>query len=71
MTTGQRNQALVHRKVMKSIVETVVFCGRQNIPLRGHRDYSRLDDPQDFQTDENKGNFRALLRFGISAGDAD
>ena len=71
MTTGQRNQALVNLKVMKSIIETVVFCGRQNIPLRGHRDYGRLDDPQDFQTNENEGNFRALLRFRISAWDAD
>ena len=34
MTTGRRNQALVNRKVLKSIVETVVLCGRQNIPLR-------------------------------------
>ena len=56
---------------MKSNVETVVFCGQQNIPLQGHRDYDHLDDPQDFQTDENKGNFHALLRFRISAGDAD
>ena len=48
----------------------MVFCGLQNIPLRGHRDYGHLDDPQDFQTDENEGNFRALLRFRISAGDA-
>ena len=54
MTTGRRNQALVNRKIMKSIVGTVVFCGRQNIPLRGHRDYGRLDDHQDFQTDETK-----------------
>ena len=23
--------------VLKSIIETVVFCGKQNLPLRGHR----------------------------------
>lgn len=44
-----------------------MFCGIQNIPLRGHRDDGALFSEQN-QTD-NDGNFRALLRFWIDSGD--
>jgi hypothetical protein len=45
----------------------VVFCGRQELPLRGHRDHGPLlnENPQ------NDGVFRAALRFRIDAGDRD
>lgn len=49
---------------LKSIVETVIFCGRQGITLRGHR-----DDGPSLQTSANHGNFQALLQFRIDAGD--
>ena len=40
-----------NRKILNSIVETVVLCGRQNLALRGHRDDSKyFDNP-------NCGNF--------------
>ena len=42
---------------LKPIIKTIVFCGRQNIPLRGHRDDSTYYDR------ENPGNFQALLDF--------
>ena len=45
-----------------------MLCGRQNIPLRGHRDRStNLEGPQSEST--NHGNFWALLNFRICAGD--
>ena len=55
-----------NRKKMRSIVETIILCGRQNIPLRGHR-----DNMLDLERDEtaNKGNFWALLHFRVAAGD--
>ena len=42
------------------------MCGRQNIPLRGHR-----DSLNNFEHDPSAqhGNFWALLQFGIEAGD--
>ena len=41
------------------------FCGKQNIPLRGHR-----DDSQCLMIDDNNpGNFQKLLEFRIDAGD--
>ena len=43
-----------------SIIKTIIFCGRQNISLRGHRE----DD-----LSKNPGNFKALLKFRIDSGD--
>ena len=57
--------ALVRSNRLKllSILKTIVFCGRQSIPLRGHQEQSdhHLSNP---------GNVRALLHFRIDAGDA-
>ena len=46
----------------KSIVKTVIFCGQNNIPLRGKRD----DNPDDSNL---QGNFQALLDLCIDSGD--
>ena len=43
-------------KILKFIVRTIVFCGKQNIALRGHRD-------DNTSTATNQGNFRALLQL--------
>lgn len=54
-------------KIMETIVETVLLCGRQNIALRGHRDDAKYsNDP-----DTNTGNFQALLQYRINAGDSE
>ena len=57
----EENRAKLH-----STVSTVLFCTRQNLAFRGHRDSGRLtlEEPEN-----NDGNFRALLRFRIAAGD--
>jgi hypothetical protein len=88
-------QAEENRARLKPIVKTIILCGRQNMPLRGHRDDGRLlnsdsessddsDSDSDSATDRaidgnpdilksvvsrNSGNFRALLKFRIDAGD--
>ena len=55
-----------NRKKIKCIVETVIFCGRQGIALRGHRDdWKHVKDVPD----ENHGNFWALLQFRILSDD--
>ena len=51
-----------NRKKLKPIVKTVIFCGRQNIPLRGHCDDSRYDS-------SGKANFQALLDFRVDSGE--
>ena len=46
------------------IVEAVILCGRQNIPLRGYRDDSSFSD-DDFN---NTGNLQALLKYVVTCG---
>ena len=59
----QRNRA-----ILRSILKAVIFCGRQNIALRGHCE-SKLATDEESKHVCNSGNFRALLRFGMDAGD--
>ncbi|KAK3910159.1 52 kDa repressor of the inhibitor of the protein kinase [Frankliniella fusca] len=61
-----------NRNRLKPNLKTIVFCGQQNVSLRGHRDDGILmDEDQASQGSivENDGNFRSLLRFRIEAGD--
>ena len=54
-----------HRKLL-SIAETVIFCGRQGLAFRGHRD----DTPSTNEDScSNHGNFLALIHFRVQAGD--
>lgn len=57
-----------NRERLKPIVSTIIFCGQQNISLRGHRDDGPLYQEKDSPV-ENDGNFRAILRFRIDSGD--
>ena len=61
-----RKQIKTNRLKICSIIETIVLCGRQNIPLRGHHD-SSLDQEKD--PCATHGNFWALLEFRVSSGD--
>ncbi|KAJ8931949.1 hypothetical protein NQ314_015090 [Rhamnusium bicolor] len=55
-----------NRKILTTIIETIVFCGRQELSLRGHRDSGKLSlTEQKF----NDGNLRALLRYQFRGGD--
>ena len=49
----------------------IIVCGQQNIPLRGHRDFGKIDVSGcgRSQSAANDGNFRSLLRLMISCGD--
>lgn len=51
------------------IIKTIILCGKQNIPLRGHRDDGNLTEEDGSGSIANEGNFRSLLRFRIDAGD--
>ena len=61
----QRTTVVQNRLKLHSIVETII-CGRQGIPLRGHRDDHTCMDSDPLA---NHGNFMALLQFRIQAGD--
>ena len=62
MNEALRQQIKQNREILKSIFKTIIFCGRNNITLKGQRD----DDP----TNANlTGNFQALLEFRVDIGD--
>ena len=50
-----------NRAKLKSILDIIILCGRQNISLRGHNEYST--DPN-----SNLGNFNALLNLCMNSG---
>ena len=59
-----------NRQILSSIIKCIIFCGRQNIPLRGHRSESSLySGENNFATSGNPGNFQCLLQFRMDAGD--
>ena len=61
---------IFNQTVLKSIIETISFCGCQELSLRNHR-----DDPQFYNssllefTSVNVGNFLELIRFQVAGGD--
>ena len=63
---SQKNIEKLH-----SLVKCIVFCGRQNIGLRGHRNESlnSWDPIGSEEPDSNPGNFLALVHFRAAAGD--
>jgi len=55
-----------NRKVLASIIYSIIFYGHQNTAIRGHRDDGEIacDDGSSVQ----EGNFRALLKFWMHSG---
>ena len=55
---------------MKSIIETIIFCGRQALSLRGLRDGLQFYNSSLLELPSvNVGNFLELIRFRVAAGD--
>jgi hypothetical protein len=60
--TGRAEQIRKNRKNISPIIQTVILCGRQNIPLRGHRDSEKLIvEQENVKLIQNQGNFREIL----------
>lgn len=51
-----------NRSKLSTIIETIIFYGRQNISLRGFRDFELLDFKDSIKND---GNFCVLLRLRV------
>ena len=70
LSTQRAKQAAENRQRLKPIIDSIIFLGRQNIPLRGHRDDGcMLDQDGCDSSTVNQGNFRELLKFRVKAGD--
>ena len=70
MDANVKKEIMENRKILRPIVDSVLFCGRLGIGLRGHRDDSKYH-PQVgcYSTDGNVGNFVESLNFRVRAGD--
>ena len=62
------DQIASNRQKLTSIFKTIVFCGRQNIALLGHRD-NITDIDWDLSDTKNHANFWARLNFRVDSGD--
>ena len=65
-SSERSKRAAENSKKWMSIAETVILCGCQGFALQGHQDFS-LATNQDLCA--NHGNFLALLKFRVQAGD--
>ena len=66
LSSIRRGNVAENRLKLKSIVETIILCGREGIPLGGHRN----DNPNvQEEVLANRGNFLALLHVRAQAGD--
>ena len=63
LNTAVRSRIESNRKKLVPIIKTISFCGRQNIPLRGHRDDSAHYGNSDC------GNFQSLWDFRVESGE--
>ncbi|XP_060882117.1 52 kDa repressor of the inhibitor of the protein kinase-like [Metopolophium dirhodum] len=68
LDTAMTRKVEQNRQKLIPIIETILFCGLQNISLRGHRDDGSINSVDD-NIKNQKGNFKALLEFRINAGD--
>ena len=69
MLDHQGKMAQENAEKLKAILDVIIFCGKQNISLRGHRNEDWRPG-SDEKPDGNPGNFLALLHFRSEAGDA-
>ena len=67
MVSSHQKQIQANRKIIESLLKVIVFCGKQNIALRGHR--CEDNDVLMAENDGNPGNFLALVKFGMESGD--
>ena len=56
LSQAMADQIALNQQKLASILKTIVFCGRQDIALRGHRD-NITDLERDLSGTKNHGNF--------------
>ena len=60
LDTSREQECQRNRAAIKPIIDTIIFCGENELPLRGDTDSGPLTMEKPRKKD---GNFRALLRF--------
>ncbi|XP_025425350.1 uncharacterized protein LOC112694172 [Sipha flava] len=67
---GRKKEIIQNRKNIIPVIEAIILCGRQNMALRGHRDFGNIFKACSDDKQNNDGNFRAILRYRAQ-GDSD
>lgn len=68
LSVAEKQTIQKNRLKLIPIIKTVILCGVQNIPLRGHRDLG-ISNTIATGSCFGEGNFSALLKFRVDAGD--
>ena len=66
---GRAERIAKNTRRVLSLIKTLMLCGRQDMPICGHRD--SLKDVESNKDADHRGNFWALLHFRIDAGGAE
>ena len=66
---GLRKEIAYNRQILVPIIDSIIFCGRTNTSLRGHRDDAQYHPNIGEYSDGRVGNFIELLNFAVRRGD--
>ena len=66
---GLRKEIAYNRQILVPIIDSIMFCGRTNTSLRGHRDGAQYHPNIGEYSDGRVGNFIELLNFAVRRGD--
>lgn len=61
LATDRAKNVEENRNRLKPIIKSIIFLGRQNIALRGHKDDGDINNNENITN--NDGNFRQLLKY--------
>lgn len=67
--TNLKKEVEENRRKLAPIIDTVLFCGRLGLPLRGHRDDAKYHPEVGSYSTGGVGNFVESLNFRVRAGD--
>ncbi|XP_046864226.1 52 kDa repressor of the inhibitor of the protein kinase-like isoform X1 [Xenia sp. Carnegie-2017] len=69
MDAGNKKEIEQNREILSPIIDSVIFCGRLGLPLRGHRDDSKYHPTVGCYSSGGVGNFIETLNYGVRRGD--
>ncbi|XP_046863470.1 52 kDa repressor of the inhibitor of the protein kinase-like [Xenia sp. Carnegie-2017] len=69
MDAGIKKEIEQNREILSPIIDSVIFCGRLGLPLRGHRDDSKYHPTVGCYSSGGAGNFIETLNYGVRRGD--
>jgi hypothetical protein len=67
LDAARKKAVYENRELLAPVIETILLCGRNGLPLRGHRDDGRIR--LDVPSVTGEGVFRACLRYRANGGD--